>query len=212
MRQLILLLLALALLVLTVLGLFWPFLGSDSPTPALLAHQGELRTVCGKVDSAYYARHETGEPTFLNLGGKYPHQWLTVVIWGKHRERFEQPEISYLHRTICVTGVIEVYEGKAEFAVEGPRLIQTFESPLTLGVGVLGTAFSVVATILIQDWLQRGARAPEAPAGQEPVRPARGLWTGGFRSRFAGRRGRWILALLVVGALATAAASWLVWR
>jgi len=76
-------------------------------------HIGEKATVCGEVVSAHYASTSRGEPTFLNLDEAYPNGVFTVVIWGDNREQFDEPEIQYLSKSICVTGKIKSYRGVA---------------------------------------------------------------------------------------------------
>ncbi len=56
--------------------------------------------------------------TFINLGSAYPHSPLTVVIFAKDRGNFsDTPEKLYANKSICVTGAIKEYKGKAEIIV-----------------------------------------------------------------------------------------------
>jgi len=77
-------------------------------------HIGEKATVCGKVVSAHYASSSRGEPTFLNLDEAYPNHVFTALIWGDNRERFDEPEVKYMDKSICVTGKIKSYRGIAQ--------------------------------------------------------------------------------------------------
>ena len=62
---------------------------------------------------------------FLNLGGDYPNQKMSVVIKGKDRDKFPvSPEIAYKDKSICVTGVISNYNGKVEIVVTDPEQIK----------------------------------------------------------------------------------------
>jgi hypothetical protein len=87
-------------------------------------HVGEIVTVCGKVFGTKYTGG-TG-PTFINMGAPYPQSHLTVVIFGKDRSRFPyKPEKELDDKTICVTGTVKEYKGKAEIIVsESTQIIQ----------------------------------------------------------------------------------------
>jgi hypothetical protein len=86
---------------------------------------GQVVTVCGRVASARYASESNGQPTFLNLDKAYPNQDFTAVIWGKDRAKFSPPPESFAGRSICVTGTVELYRGKAEIAVTAPSQLTT---------------------------------------------------------------------------------------
>jgi len=86
-------------------------------------HVGDSVIVCGQVNDAYYASRIENTPTFLNIGGKYPNQKLTVVIWNDIRKEFEKaPEEMFKDQKICVLGRIELYKGKPQIVVR--RAIQ----------------------------------------------------------------------------------------
>jgi len=85
-------------------------------------HVGETATVCGPVASAKYLT--SGRmPTFLNLDQPYPNQVFTAVIWGSVRPKFKEPPETLQGKSICVTGPISAYKGKAEIVVEDPGQI-----------------------------------------------------------------------------------------
>ncbi len=85
---------------------------------------GETKTVCGTVASAHFAAKVKGQPTFINLDKPYPNQVFTVLIWGSDRGKFEkQPETLYSGKDICVTGMIQSYQGKPEIVVKEPGRI-----------------------------------------------------------------------------------------
>lgn len=87
-------------------------------------HIGEKATVCGMVSGGYYARKSNGQPTFINLDGRYPHQKFTIFILGKYRHNFSSPERSYNGRNICVTGTITRYKGKPQIKVSDKSQIR----------------------------------------------------------------------------------------
>ncbi len=87
-------------------------------------HIGDRLTVCGPVVDSYWSSGSSGKPTFLNIGKPYPDpQRFTVVIWDDYRANFPQPpEEYYLGKTICVTGLIEEYNGSPQ--IEAQQLSQ----------------------------------------------------------------------------------------
>jgi len=91
-----------------------PLLSSEYTAYMAQNHIGEKATVCGLVVSAHYASSSHGEPTFLNLDEAYPNHVFTAVIWGENRERFDEPEVKYMGKSICVTGKIKSYRGIAQ--------------------------------------------------------------------------------------------------
>ena len=74
------------------------------------ANVGQTTTVCGTVASVVNSARLVGHPTYLNFGGAYPHQQLTVTIWGN-----EAAELGDLHalagKRICITGPITTTQG-----------------------------------------------------------------------------------------------------
>jgi hypothetical protein len=80
-------------------------------------------TICEKVFDGRYL--EGKQITFLNLGGFYPNQKLSIVIKGDVRAKFPSaPEILFAGKTICVRGSIELYNGKPEIVVTDPGQIK----------------------------------------------------------------------------------------
>ena len=89
-------------------------------------HVGRVVTVKGPVVGSYFATSSTGQPTFLNVGVDYPNnRRFTIVIWGSDRSRFGTPERRYLRRTVCVRGVVEMYNGAPEIELSSPSRIRT---------------------------------------------------------------------------------------
>ena len=86
---------------------------------------GLQKTVCGTFASAHFATKTKGQPTFINLDKPYPNQVFTVLIWWSDRGKFEKPpEVLYSGKEICVTGMIQSYQGRPEIIVQEPRQIQ----------------------------------------------------------------------------------------
>jgi hypothetical protein len=86
-------------------------------------HVGTNATVCGTVASAKYASSTRGSPTFLNLDRPYPNHVFSALIWGSDRSKFGQPEITHLHKRVCVSGTIEAYKGEAEIILRNESQI-----------------------------------------------------------------------------------------
>ncbi len=81
-------------------------------------HVGDSVRVCGKVYGIRYMEQAKNSPTLINIGGAYPNQKLTVVIFGDVRKKFEKtPEELFKDKEICVTGRIEMYKGKEQVVV-----------------------------------------------------------------------------------------------
>ena len=85
---------------------------------------GQVKTVCGTVESAFYSYRSNGKPTFLNVDKPYPNNEFMIVIWGNNRYKFNPvPDKKYLKKKICVTGRIKMYKGTSEIIVTDPSQI-----------------------------------------------------------------------------------------
>jgi hypothetical protein len=110
----------------------WPARTGTGPEriEAAAARQriNEDAKVCGFVAQTRYAESATGQPTFLNFDKPYPDEVFSAVIWGGAAERAkfqEPPEVLYVRRNVCVTGRIELYEGKPHIVVRNPAQLST---------------------------------------------------------------------------------------
>ena len=93
-------------------------------------HIGELAQVCGRVASTAHIAAVKGQPTFLNMERPYPDQPFNVVIWESARARFDAPpERAFDGKDICVTGLIETYDGKPQIVVTDPQQIVLVSPP-----------------------------------------------------------------------------------
>lgn len=89
---------------------------SDAPGRSITStdaknHIGQRLTVCGVVMSASYAARSSGTPTFLYLDEQYRRHIFMAVIWGEDRRKFGTPEISLKEKRVCISGLIEKYQG-----------------------------------------------------------------------------------------------------
>jgi hypothetical protein len=81
-------------------------------------HVGDSVKVCAKIYGGIYLEQSKGTPTFLNAGGSYPNNPLTLVIWADTRKQFEnKPEEFYKDKNVCVVGKVELYKGKVQVVV-----------------------------------------------------------------------------------------------
>ncbi len=81
--------------------------------------------VCGKIFNGRFLNNTKKEPTLLNMGGFYPDQKLTVVIFGENRKNFPpNPEKYYENANVCVTGLVETYNGNPEIIVKNGNQIE----------------------------------------------------------------------------------------
>lgn len=84
------------------------------PVDSATKHIGETVTICSTV----YGVKAMEKVTFINMGSAYPNSPLTVVIFARDLGKFsDTPEKLYGNKSICVTGIIKEYKGKAEIIV-----------------------------------------------------------------------------------------------
>jgi DNA/RNA endonuclease YhcR with UshA esterase domain len=83
---------------------------------------GKRATVRGPVVGANYASTTRGSPTFIDVGKVYPTSGrFTILIWGENRSKFSPaPEKAYTGKTVCVTGLIQSYQGVPEIEAKSP--------------------------------------------------------------------------------------------
>ncbi len=86
-------------------------------------HVGNTVKVCGNVASANYSTGSRGKPTFLNLEKAYPNHIFTAIIFDDYRRNFDYPPESLNGSDICVTGLVESYQGKPQIKVRSPSQI-----------------------------------------------------------------------------------------
>ena len=59
----------------------------------------------------------------LNFGGNYPANTFSAVIFADDVANFKKPEY-YSGKTLCVTGRIKLYKGKAEVVIKSADQIR----------------------------------------------------------------------------------------
>jgi micrococcal nuclease len=81
-------------------------------------HLNEKATVCDSVYGARWLDGANGQPTLVNMGGVYPNNPFTFVIFGENRSKFSyKPEEYLLNHSVCVTGQIVEFRGKPQIVV-----------------------------------------------------------------------------------------------
>jgi len=87
-------------------------------------HVGDSVKLMAKIYSGKYLESAGNTPTFLNVGGKYPHEKLTLVIFGDVRRQFKNaPETFYEGRQEWITGKIELYKNRPQIIINSPDQI-----------------------------------------------------------------------------------------
>ena len=88
-------------------------------------HIGEVVTVCDKVSDTKFAKGSKTESAFIELGGDFPKQKLTVVISLNDRKNFtDNPEAYYRDKDVCITGKIIEVKGKPNLVITKPADVQ----------------------------------------------------------------------------------------
>lgn len=88
-------------------------------------HIGDSITICGKIFSGRFMDRAANKPTLLNMGGVYPDNHLTIVIFEKDLPNFPaNPERYYLNSQVCATGKLIEYRGKPEIIIEKTMQLQ----------------------------------------------------------------------------------------
>ena len=85
-------------------------------------HVGQNVTVEGTVSEVDHA--SSGNMTFIDMGGHYPNNTFAAIIFKDDAGKF--PDVDTLNgKTIDVTGLIRLYQGRAEIILSDPAQIKT---------------------------------------------------------------------------------------
>ncbi|MDB5191549.1 MAG: hypothetical protein JWQ96_1112, partial [Segetibacter sp.] len=103
---------------------------------------GKTITAYGRVEDAAFLQNSQNQPTLINMGGKFPNQKLTVVIYGSNRLNFGyKPEVVLLSQVVYVTGKVQLYKDKPQIVISSP-----FEISLNPPTGELTNTPPAAAT------------------------------------------------------------------
>ena len=90
------------------------------PAAAALSNVGKTVTICEKV----YNVRSTDKITQINLGGKFPNNPLTIIVFAKDYAKFKESYFEKLNnKNVCVKGKIELYKDKAQIIISNPSAI-----------------------------------------------------------------------------------------
>ncbi len=85
-------------------------------------HVGKEVTLC---DSVYSAR-SLDNLSLLNLGGSFPKEVITIVVFKADRSKFEKDPVNlFENKRICVTGKVTLYKEKLQIVVNDPKQLKT---------------------------------------------------------------------------------------
>ena len=107
------------------------------PSPKAGEHMGEEGTVRGTVKDYQYVTGRAGRPYVLlfdkpgvvekrfGISGMEIPETFTVVIWKDDRKNFPSNfAASYVGKTVCVTGLIEEYDGSPAIVAKDPSQLK----------------------------------------------------------------------------------------
>jgi hypothetical protein len=105
------------------------FIASEAQKEIKLAevkdHIGDSVKVQGIISGVRFLETAKNTPTFINVGGIYPNQLLTVVIWGDVRKNMSiVPSTKDAGNKIIVTGKVELYKDKPQIVVKDPAQLE----------------------------------------------------------------------------------------
>ncbi|WP_293298599.1 hypothetical protein [Pedobacter sp. UBA4863] len=82
---------------------------------------GKEVTLCDSV----YSTRAMENISLLNIGGKYPKEVITLVVFKSDRAKFEkEPTELYANKRICVTGKVTLYKDKLQIVVNEPKQVK----------------------------------------------------------------------------------------
>lgn len=82
---------------------------------------GKEVTLC---DSVYSAR-AMDNISLLNLGGKFPKEVITLVIFKSDRAKFKKEPVElFENKRICITGKVTLYKDKLQIVVNEPKQVK----------------------------------------------------------------------------------------
>lgn len=85
------------------------------------AHVGQIVTVEGTISDVHHAK--SGRATFLNMGGRYPNNVFTAVIFADDASKFPDVD-SLIGKVIGISGSIQKYNGRPEIILNDPGQIK----------------------------------------------------------------------------------------
>lgn len=92
-------------------------------------HVGDSVTVQGTITGIRFLESAKNTPTFINVGGQYPNQLLTIVIWGDVRNKLQYiPTYEKDKGSVArVSGKVEIYKDKPQIVIKDPKQLSIVE-------------------------------------------------------------------------------------
>jgi hypothetical protein len=89
-------------------------------------HIGDSVKLSGTITGARYLETAKNAPTFINLGGAYPYQLLTIVIWSDVRKKmgYDPSDKKNEGGLAVVTGKLELYKDKPQIVITNPSQLR----------------------------------------------------------------------------------------
>lgn len=111
-------------------------------------HIGDSVRLCTKITSTSFFESAIDKPTFLNAGSGNSHLF-SAVIWEQDKPKFNKaPEIFYADKDVCLTGVVQVYEGKPQIILRNREQI-VIKTPIAAEdvANYIGDSVTVLGTV-----------------------------------------------------------------
>lgn len=83
-------------------------------------HIGEYVTVQGQISQVHISRKGN---VFINMGGRYPHNAFTAVVFSRSQFSF-QNAASWYGRQVRIKGYVKIYHGKPEIVLSSSSQIE----------------------------------------------------------------------------------------
>ena len=84
-------------------------------------HFGQVVTVEGVVSDVHHAA--SGRATFIDIGGRYPNNPFTAVIFSDDANKF--PDVDTLGgKTVDITDIIKNYKNRPEIVLNDPNQVK----------------------------------------------------------------------------------------
>ncbi len=92
-------------------------------------HIGDSVTFCSKVFRTRYFKDSEEGPTVLDVQADFSDPFVNVVILQKDRAAFgNTPEVNFLNKEVCISGVVRLRNNIPYVAVQGPAQIRLQEA------------------------------------------------------------------------------------
>ena len=98
-----------------------PALAQTIQPPEAKDHVGQVVTVEGMVSEVH--KLASGRATFIDMGGRYPYNVFTAVIFSSDASKF--PDVETLNgKVVDITGRVTLYKGEPEIILNDPAQIK----------------------------------------------------------------------------------------